>query len=332
MLLLQYGPALVAAGLGAESEAFDALIPSHMGPNPEALAQVCSGVAEGRCRGAPATESAPPCSQILAHVMTYDDGMGKLVSTTVKSALQRAEWAETARPALVVLEPLLLLLDDSAEGRWKDFLGALWQEFEFARNAAFAVGGVGIEKAFEISNAIIRLMVLLARAYNYFSAPLVRKALEDVCRRVVDNAEYGAHRLAPPLVAHLNAVTDSILTGVPVESPPAPPPLPAGSKPDKSLPGRHYAVSVLAGPVHVLPFRDELELVWFADVPNAARGYIALQRLHRAAAARPVTDAAASPPLATPLAHIQAPVVADAGASGAASGVSAPSNADTVDD
>ena len=254
------------------------------------------------------------------------------VSTTVKSALQRAEWAETARPALVVLEPLLLLLDDSAEGRWKDFLGALWQEFEFARNAAFAVGGVGIEKAFEISNAIIRLMVLLARAYNYFSAPLVRKALEDVCRRVVDNAEYGAHRLAPPLVAHLNAVTDSIITGVPVESPPAPPPLPAGSKPDKSLPGRHYAVSVLAGPVHVLPFRDELELVWFADVPNAARGYIALQRLHRAAAARPVTDAAASPPLATPLAHIQAPVVADAGATGAASGVSAPSNADTVDD
>lgn len=238
-----------------------------------------------------------------------------------------------SRPALLVLEPLLLLTDEasSTQKRVISLMSALWNAFQDAlRDSKSVPGSVGVsaeaEKALELANAGIRLMLLSSQAFSYLKA--VVKELEAACRRYTDDRDLGVHKLPAPLAGFLNAVTDSMLSGGPPVATPVLVPTSA-SKPDKAIPAMLYALSVLAGPVHRLPLRDELDLVYATEIPLSARAYIALQRLHRICASR--ADLAS---VLTPLARIQTGVSVSAPSSEVAAGGSVSGGAflDTVDD
>lgn len=245
--------------------------------------------------------------QIYLHLHVHDAQPLKFVAQCVRTALDHAEWAETARPALLFIESLCFLYDVSFDTRAVNLLQSLWGAFqESSKASANSAAPSFTEKSFELANAIIRLMILSPRASDYFAAPAVCKELQDACHRFTTIAS----SLPSPIIAHLNAVTDSVLSGAAPEAAPAPAPA-AGAKPDKTMPGRLFAVSVLSGPVHRLPLREEYELAFYADVPIPARAYIALQVRERGVGwggqsaillkdLAPTASAASRPPRAAP--------------------------------
>jgi hypothetical protein len=256
---------------------------------------------------------------ILVHVTSYDSDLCERMGDAIKLALTQADYNEALHPALLLVEPLVLLYDDAttSERRGLSCMQALWQALHSVRDTRpqdYALN----DRAFELANAIIRLTVLTPRAVRYYLSDLsCRRVLEDTCRKIAFHADHGVLAQAPPAVhALLNGVTDSILNTAAAASGSAEAALPAvalgAAKPDKFLPSRLYALSLLAGPVHLLPLRDELELQHHTHVTQAERAYIALQRLQRVFAANSFS-------LTTPLIRLGPPADAPSAASGGGS-------------
>jgi hypothetical protein len=144
----QYQSTLLSCAIGVDSDnAWDAYMPSQHGPNPEALVAM------------------------LVHVLSNETEavLPKMFAESIRSALQQAEFVETMRPTLLVLEPLALFLDDASsfETRFITLFSPLWHAFNDTHTSR-SPDLTTVDKAFELAYFITRLTILSPRAQSYF--------------------------------------------------------------------------------------------------------------------------------------------------------------------